>query len=207
MPGESPRLHPFTRRRVGAGTRPGTMARMGGVAVCALVLTVAGCAGGTGATPRENPPIASASPTPGAAADADEEIFRAAEDTYRAYVDALNKVDLADPATFEPVFAWLSGDALEDERDSLQDMHRAQLVVRGDSAIKAFHPERHPEVGITALACLDVSGVQLYDATGKRVATDQRPDVYTLRIVYSESTKSPTGSTISSSFAVKDGRC
>src|SRR5688500_5990965 len=36
----------------------------------------------------------------------EEEAFAAAEETYRAYVDALNQVDLSDPETFEPVLAW-----------------------------------------------------------------------------------------------------
>ena len=36
----------------------------------------------------------------------EEEAFAAAEETYRAYVDALNQVDLSDPETFEAVYAW-----------------------------------------------------------------------------------------------------
>ena len=41
----------------------------------------------------------------------EEEAFAAAEETYRAYVDALNQVDLSDPETFEAVYAWTTGDA------------------------------------------------------------------------------------------------
>ncbi len=65
----------------------------------AIATTVSAC------TPEPAP-----TPTPTGFASEDE-AFRAAEETYRAYVDALNAVDLADPATFEPVFAWTTGDA------------------------------------------------------------------------------------------------
>ncbi len=41
----------------------------------------------------------------------EEEAFAAAEETYRAYVDALNQVDLSDPETFEAVYAWTTGEA------------------------------------------------------------------------------------------------
>lgn len=66
-------------------------------AVLAVVL-VSGC------TPTPEP-----TPTPTGFAN-EEEAFRAAEETYRAYVDALNEVDLADPATFEPLFVWTTGE-------------------------------------------------------------------------------------------------
>ena len=45
----------------------------------------------------------------------EEEAFAAAEETYRAYVDALNQVDLSDPETFEAVYAWTTGDFNADE--------------------------------------------------------------------------------------------
>src|SRR3546814_19121412 len=62
------------------------------LAVLALVGAAAtGCVGTP--EPRET------TPTP----LRDAEAFAAAEETYRAYVDALNPVDLSDPATFEPV--------------------------------------------------------------------------------------------------------
>ncbi|HOQ22628.1 MAG TPA: hypothetical protein PLN62_09415, partial [Microbacterium sp.] len=62
-----------------------------GAALLALAL-VTGCA-----------PEPAPTPTPTGFAS-DDEAFAAAEATYRAYVDALNAVDLSDPATFEPVY-------------------------------------------------------------------------------------------------------
>ena len=53
----------------------------------------------------------------------EEEAFAAAEETYRAYVDALNQVDLSDPETFEAVYAWTTGEANASERKTLSQMH------------------------------------------------------------------------------------
>ncbi len=63
------------------------------------------------------------SPT-GPAFATEEEAFAAAEETYRAYVDALNQVDLSDPETFEAVYAWTTGDANASERKTLSSNAR-----------------------------------------------------------------------------------
>lgn len=42
----------------------------------------------------------------------------AAAEGYRAYVDVLNQVDLSDPATFEAVYAWTTGEANAGARKS-----------------------------------------------------------------------------------------
>ena len=68
----------------------------------------------TGCQPEPEP-----SPT-GPVFATEEEAFAAAEETYRAYVDALNQVDLSDPETFEAVYAWTTGDANAGERTSLR---------------------------------------------------------------------------------------
>ncbi len=54
-------------------------------------------------------PAGAPKPTPAFSSEA--EAFAAAEATYRAYVDALNAVDLSDPSTFEDVYSWTTGDA------------------------------------------------------------------------------------------------
>ena len=96
-----------------------------GAALLALAL-VTGCA-----------PEPAPTPTPTGFAS-DDEAFAAAEATYRAYVDALNAVDLSDPATFEPVYANLSGQALADEKKSLTTMSAEGWVVSGESKVRAF---------------------------------------------------------------------
>ena len=200
-------MHFIGGRRKASGTVTRTLVNGGAAAVCALVLAVSACASPPDSATPDATPTASAPPTGGVDVGDDAELFRAAEDTYRAYVDALNRVDLSDPSTFEPVYAWLSGDALEGERTSLDDLNRAKWRVVGDSTIDAFFPEVHRKVGITALACLNVSAVQLFTARGQRARVDTRPDVYALRLGFSKSRESPTGYAISSSFAVEDARC
>ena len=52
------------------------------------------------------------SPSPSAPAFAnEEEAFAAAEETYRAYVDALNQVDLSDPGDFRGCICLDDGEA------------------------------------------------------------------------------------------------
>ena len=77
------------------------MGRRRAVWVMGGILLLAGCA--------PTPP--GPSPEPSVVFMTDDEAFAAAEATYRAYVDALNQVDLSDPDTFEAVYAWTTGEA------------------------------------------------------------------------------------------------
>src|SRR3546814_3928687 len=89
------------------------------LAVLALVGAAAtGCVGTP--EPRET------TPTP----LSDAEAFAAAEETYRAYVDALNQVDLSDPATFEPVYALTTGDLNSQDRRNFSDRKSTRLNSR-----------------------------------------------------------------------------
>ena len=69
------------------------------------------------------------SPSPSGPAFANEEAaFAAAEETYRAYVDALNQVDLSDPETFEAVYAWTTGDANAERAEDAQSNARRRMA-------------------------------------------------------------------------------
>ena len=131
-----------------------------------------------GCTPTPEP-----TPTPtGFASDA--EAFRAAEETYRAYVDALNQVDLADPKTFEPVFAWTTGDANRAARKSFTEMHANGWTVEGLSLpllveLRAF--DRSSQT-VSLSVCLNVSDVQLRDAAGESVVAADRRDVQSMAV-------------------------
>ncbi len=93
----------------GRGYRGRMLVRVASVTLSlALVIAVA-----TGCRPEPEP-----SPS-GPAFATEAEAFAAAEETYRAYVDALNQVDLSDPETFEAVYAWTTGDANANERRTL----------------------------------------------------------------------------------------
>lgn len=149
-------------------------------------------------------------PTPtstGFASEADA--FAAAEATYRAYVDALNQVDLSDPSTFEEVYRWTTGDANAAERESLSGMHAEGWTVSGESEVAGFETTfwDKGENRIEALACVDVTTVALVDATGQSVVPADRPDRYALQLTLLPSSATQTGLAIDGSEAIEDKSC
>ncbi|WP_349310537.1 hypothetical protein [Microbacterium sp. MM2322] len=146
------------------------------VATVTLAAVLSACTPAAAPTPTPTP-------TPTGFASK-EEAFAAAEATYRAYVDALNEVDLSDPATFEPVYALMSGDAVNKERKTLSEYHAERLTVRGESKISRLEPiEWSPDANRAQLAsCVDVSKVDVLDSSGRSIVDDERPDVQSVLI-------------------------
>lgn len=136
----------------------------------------------------------------------DEEAFAAAEDTYRAYIDALNRVELADPATFEPVYALLSNGSLDDEKKSLTEMHANHWTVAGASNVTDFFGQSYADGIIVAIACLDVSDVSLVDENGVSQVDPARPNVYAMKLEFAPTSHAEALS-ISDSTAIEDPRC
>lgn len=165
------------------------------------VRTVAATAGAmlalalaAGCTPTPEP-----TPTPtGFASDA--EAFRAAEETYRAYVDALNQVDLADPKTFEPVFSWTTGAFNRAERMTLSRMAADRWQVGGETIVSRvdYLSTELPLGDATIGACVDVSTVTLVDSEGVSQVSEDRPDVQSTLITLTTSGDSPTGFLVAS---------
>lgn len=143
------------------------MAGVWAVAAVALALT-------TACTP-DAAPTPSPSPTGFAS---EEEAFAAAEETYRAYVDALNQVDLSDPETFEPVFALTTGSLLEQEKKQLSQFHAEGARVSGDSALTLIVLRSWDRLtgAVVVAACVDVTQVQVVDAEGNSLVSADRPD-------------------------------
>ncbi len=131
----------------------------------AAVLSTSACAG-------PNPAPATPSPSPTLASD--EEAFRAAEATYRAYVDALNAVDLADPTTFEPVFALTTGTFLETTEATFANMHEQRWSVSGDTRVIDLDRIAIADLALQLAICIDVEDVLVIDATGLPVASADR---------------------------------
>lgn len=156
-------------------------------ATVALVLTagvVTGC----------SDPAGPAEPTPAFTSEA--EAFAAAEATYRAYVDALNQVDLSDPETFEDVYAWTTGDANAGERKSLTDMHASGWSVSGETLITAFAPADFDAANapnVTAEVCTNVQDIAVVDASGKSVVSADRPPTQSAIVLFTSEPTSPTG--------------
>jgi len=167
---------------------PVTSRRFAAIAALSLV---AGLLGGCVAEP------APAETTPGFASE--EEAFAAAEETYRAYVDALNQVDLSDPETFEPVFALTTGELNASDREGLSGYHADGFTVQGDSVITILEPHDYDPSTQSAFlsACLDVSAVDVVDAAGNSVVASDRVAIQTLMVTVVTGGSSPTGGLVS----------
>lgn len=129
----------------------------------------------------------------------EDEAFAAAEETYRAYVDALNQVDLSDPETFEAVYAWTTGDFNASERTTLSTMHAEDWTVSGSSDITRID---YLSVGdafsrVSIGSCVDVSSITLLDAQGVSQVSPDRPDMQVTQVDLTWSKSSPTGYLIS----------
>ncbi len=127
----------------------------------------------------------------------EEEAFAAAEETYRAYVDALNEVDLSDPATFEGVYAWTTGEANAGARKSFSQMHADGWTVSGTSALTQLVHETAEQAEVVVSVCLDVSSINLTNPSGESVVDSDRPRVQAISVRSVPSTSSPTGLLIS----------
>lgn len=162
------------------------------VALCAVLIS--GCA------PQ---PTSDATPVPTFTSDADA--FAAAEATYRAYVDALNQVDLADPETFEAVYAWTTGDFNASEREGFSQMHADGWRVGGRSLVLRTQPATGDE-GVELLACVDVSGITLENADGVSQVSPERPARYAMSVEF-EFGSTETGLIVSDVTAVESSAC
>jgi len=140
----------------------------------------------------------------------EEEAFAAAEETYRAYVDALNQVDLSDPETFEAVYAWTTGEANAGARKSFSEMQADGWRVAGRSVVGITEPVRatigDPTTAVI-VACLDVSSVTLVDASGESVVDPNRPNVQEVLVDTVASTESATGLLINNLDGSDEGTC
>lgn len=136
-----------------------------------VTLGLAGCT-----TPSPGP-----TPTPtGFATEA--EAFAAAEATYRAYVDALNQVDLSDPATFEPVYELTAGELNASERESYSQLHAQGSTISGKITYSNAELLNRSDNVATIAVCLDVSEVDVLDSTGSSIVPESRPDVQSVAV-------------------------
>lgn len=115
-------------------------------------------------------PAPGPTPTPTAAFPSEAEAFAAAEETYRAYVDAVN-ARRADPRSQPDPQSFLIGEALERDIDSAQEFDELGIRVAGPSTVSALQ---------LASADLDTGTVVLhacYDSTETRVLNLAGDDV------------------------------
>ncbi|WP_322409278.1 hypothetical protein [Microbacterium invictum] len=168
------------KRRVGCVAH-GAWAAVAGLALSAMLVT--------GCTPQPDPEE-SREPF-----GTEEEAFAAAEETYRNYVDALNAVDLSDPATFEPVYEWTTGDLNASDREGLSQYHATGARVSGASVPRVIEPVivDRPEGRIDLAVCLDVSSVTVSNPDGSSLVDPNRVPIQSLTATLVESPDSETG--------------
>jgi hypothetical protein len=157
----------------------------------ALALALTGCGPG--------PDI---DPTPTFSSEA--EAFAAAKATYRAYVDALNEVDLSDPETFEGVYSWTTGEANASARQTFSEMHANEWDVAGHSVPTTIELSDQSASEVSLAVCVDVSEVKLIDASGRSVVEADRPDVQTMLVTLVPSAATTTRLIISN-FGGREG--
>lgn len=115
-------------------------------------------------------PAPGPTPTPTAAFASEAEAFAAAEETYRAYVDAVN-ARRADPRSQPDPQSFLIGEALKADIDSQRSFDELGIHIEGDSKVTSFAP-------MTAdLSSGDVLVEACYDSTEARVFNEAREDV------------------------------
>lgn len=154
---------------------PATSRRFGAFTMVLGVMVLAGC------TPSPAP-----TPTPTAAFASEEDAFAAAEETYRAYTDALNSVVPADPSTFERTYAFSSGGVQKADRENFSTMHAEGYEIFGDAVVTKFSEldTKNSLKVVLAVICVDVSDVSVRDASGSSVVSPNRPDVYEVEATF-----------------------
>jgi hypothetical protein len=127
-----------------------------------LVLALAGCT-----TPAPEP-----TPTPGFPSE--EEAFAAAEETYRAYVDAEN-ARRDDPSAPDPQ-VHLTGRALATDVESQQRFDELGVHLVGPSQVVSFAglTTSSDRTRVTANVCVDSTGARLMDESGSDVTPADR---------------------------------
>ena len=131
-----------------------------------IVVMLAGCA-----------PTSEPTPTPTAAFASEEEAFAAAEETYRAYTDAVNQVDFSDPSTFDAVYVLLSGASEASTRKVFSEFYAAKVRTIGITTYDSFAGASADLASgtISANVCVDVTEVDVVDESGSSVVSPDRP--------------------------------
>lgn len=141
------------------------MTAAAGVTVATFLMT--GC---LAATPEPTP-------TPTAVFASEEEAFAAAEETYRAYVDAENE-RWADPRSVPDPQSFLVGDALERDIASRQEADRLGLHIVGASEVLSVTPISADvsEGDIVVQACVDSTNARVVNEAGDDVTLPDRDE-------------------------------
>jgi len=156
-------------------------------------------------TPEPKP---APTPTKTALFSSDAEAFKAAEETYRAYTDALNNVDTSDPKTWEPATRWTVGRASSALKKSLSELQAEEVQLTGNTVIITAAPIKADlETGkVSVHICADVSQTDVIDSTGNSLVPSDRSPVQSVRAEFVEA-DSETGLRLASTTAESTLQC
>lgn len=130
----------------------------------AIATTVSGC------TPEPAP-----TPTPTGFASEDE-AFRAAEETYRAYVDAINARREDENSPVDPR-SFLTGRALELDVETQRDLKEKGLHLTGPSVLASVANESFSGSEVIITLCVDSTASRVLDDAGTDVTPPDRDEV------------------------------
>ncbi len=157
-----------------------TLSRAGSGRIIGLVVVGVLAGGMLGCAPEPEP-----TPTPTAAFASEEEAFAAAEEVYRAYIDAFNAVDFQDPETFEPLKDYVGGDYAANERKQLSEMHAEGYVRGGAIEILTFEGREYSSADLVlAFTCNDVSSTTFVSSSGENLVPEDRTPVSALELSF-----------------------
>ena len=145
-------------------------------------------------------------PTPTAAFASEEEAFAAAEEVYRAYLEA-SALRAAGDSEAEPQ-DFLTGTALDTDSSTQQTLDQQGLRIVGASSINEFVPVEadfdSAVAKISAEICVDISGSRVLNEQGSDVTPTKRPDRANVAVVFSGNSSSLL---ISATKAPEDSAC
>jgi hypothetical protein len=134
------------------------------VAAGALALSMSGCLGEPEPTP-----------TPTLAFATDEEAFAAAEETYRAYIDALNARNADSNSDLDPA-DYLIERALESHLETVALLQKEGIRTDGAVEIASVEPQEVESGGdIVVHFCLDATNTRVVNDAGDDVTPADRP--------------------------------
>ena len=151
-------------------------------------------------------PTAEPTPTPSPAFSSEEEAFAAAEATFSEYTAATNRTDLQEPATFEDVYIWLTGDAATSARENYSRLQAEGITRSGDSAFDRMTLQEYKAGQVMAHLCLDVSKVALVRPDGTSAVPADRPPRQPVNVVF-VAAATDTGLAISSVVGSETFQC
>ncbi|MDR2322851.1 MAG: hypothetical protein LBE60_14540 [Microbacterium sp.] len=124
-------------------------------------------------------PAPEPTPTPLFASEA--EAFKAAEQVFRDYIEAVNAEE-SDPASDPQRF--LVGLALEEDISSVRDLEAAGQRIVGTTVVSKFDARSYASKSTTvsSFACLDVSATRVMDVGGNDVTSKDRPAVVAIKV-------------------------